>query len=66
MSLGAVGPAAIHALQDLRAARQSEEDENLRKVYDYAIKKIVQSEHFIVIAKDDPPEEGLDNPRMRR
>ena len=39
MSLGAVGPAAIRALQDLRAARQSEEDENLRKVYEDAIKK---------------------------
>jgi hypothetical protein len=66
MSLGAVGPAAIRALQDLRAARQSEQDENLRKVYEDAIKKIVQSEHFVVIAKDDPMEEDPDNPRFQR
>jgi len=65
MSLGAIGPAAISALQDLRAARQSEPDENLRAVYEDAIKKVVQSEHFLVIARDDPPSPGTTNPRFR-
>ena len=66
MSLGAIGPEAILALQDLRAARQSEEAVELRKIYEDAIKNIVQSENFIVIAKGEPPEAGLDNPSMRR
>lgn len=65
MSLGAIGPAAISALQDLRAARQSEQDEILRGVYEDAIKKVVQSEHFIVIARDDTPSPGTNNPRFR-
>ncbi|MEK7676633.1 MAG: HEAT repeat domain-containing protein [Verrucomicrobiota bacterium] len=65
MSLGAIGPATISALQDLRAARQSEEDANLRRVYEDAIKKVVQSERFIVIARDDTPTPGTNNPRFR-
>ena len=57
-SLGSIGPEAIVALQDLRAARQVEEDENIRTVYENAIKQITQSKRFIVIAQD---EEGNNN-----
>ena len=57
IALGAIGPAAIVALQDLRAARQSEPNEGVRTVYDDAIKKVVGSEHFSVIAWDKPPQE---------
>jgi HEAT repeat protein len=53
-TLGLIGPAAIVALQDLRAARQVEANKMARIVYEEAIEKIVQSKHFIVIAKDEP------------
>jgi hypothetical protein len=56
-SLGEIGPAALVALQDLRAARQSEADEEVRKVYETAIKKVVQSEDFIAISKMETPGE---------
>jgi len=52
-SLGEIGPEAIVALQDLRATRQAEEDENLRSIYDHAIQQIMQSKRFIVIAQED-------------
>jgi len=59
ISLGKIGPAAIVALQDLRAARQAEANEVMREqVYDRAIRQIVGSDHFVVIRRDDdaPPE----------
>ena len=58
MSLGAIGAASIVALQDLRAARQSEDGEGVREVYEEAIRKIVGSDHFVVIRRDEqePPD----------
>ena len=56
-SLGEIGPDSIIALQDLRAARQVEEDPNIREIYEEAIKKITQSKKFIVIAQDDEENE---------
>jgi HEAT repeat protein len=56
IALGAIGPPSIIALQDLRAARQIEDDLNLRDIYDSAIKKIVRSNKFIVIAEDEQDE----------
>lgn len=54
ISLGAIGSAAIVALQDLRAARQTEANEGVREqVYDRAIRQIVGSDNFIVIRRDE-------------
>ena len=53
ISLGAIGPEAIIALQDLRAARQSEPNEGVRQVYAEAIRRVVGSAHFTVIVHDD-------------
>lgn len=55
LSLGKIGTAAMSALQDLRAARQTEGNEALRQIFEDAIGAIVQSEHFIVIT---PPKEN--------
>lgn len=52
ISLGEIGKESIVVLQDLRAARQSETNLELRKIIDDVIKKIVGSEHFIVITED--------------
>lgn len=57
MSLGKIGPAAMCALQDIRAARQTEGNEALRQVFEDAIGAIVRSEHFIVIT---PPKENTE------
>ena len=45
-SLGNIGPAALGASPALHAAKQSEEDEGQRLVYESAIRKIVQSGIF--------------------
>lgn len=66
ISLGKIGPAAIVALQDLRAARQAEDSEAMREqVYDRAIRQIVGSDHFLVIRRDDDetPDAGPDRLR---
>ena len=63
ISLGAIGPAAIVALQDLRAARQTDENDALREqVYDRAIRRIVGSDRFRVISwdEDEPFDAGHD------
>ena len=66
ISLGKIGPAAIVALQDLRAARQAEANEVMREQgYDCAIRQIVGSDHFIVIRRDDDARPGAGPDRMR-
>lgn len=56
LSLGAIGPAAIVAMQDLRVARQSEAEEQMRPPFDEAIRKIARSDHFIVITRTEEGE----------
>lgn len=60
ISLGEIGKEAVVALQDLRAARQSEPNLKLREVIDVVIKKIVGSEHFVVITEDEINKEPKD------
>jgi len=65
MSLGEIGNAAMVALQDLRVLRQNETDEKLRSIYDKIIKKIVGSENFIIITKDEIETHLKDNRQNR-